>query len=79
MIELARTAGPVFAIMLSPLLFPVLGWVIGRLADPFRPAPEPGIAERLAEQRRARAEQQGRHLAAPRTPAPLVAEPLRAA
>jgi hypothetical protein len=58
MIDLILTAGPVFAIMLSPLLFPVLGWTFGRLSDPFRRAPEPGVAERLAERRRTRVELQ---------------------
>jgi hypothetical protein len=63
MLDLILTAGPVFAIMLSPLLMPVLGWTFGKLTDPFRAAPEPGIAERLAERRRTHAEQRGRHLA----------------
>jgi len=60
MIDLILTAGPVFAIMLSPLLFPILGWAFGRLTDPFRAAAEPGVAERLAERRRTRAEAGGR-------------------
>jgi hypothetical protein len=68
MIDLILTAGPVFAIMLSPLLFPVLGWAFGKASDPFRPAPEPGIAERLAASRRARVEL-GRHLAVESLPA----------
>lgn len=77
MIELILTAGPVFAIMLSPLLFPVLGWTFGKLSDPFRAAPEPGIAERLAESRRTRAaDQHGRHVAAQQT---LQPDALRAA
>ena len=63
MIDLMLTAGPVFAIMLSPLLLPVLGWTFGTLTDPFRAAPEPGIAERLAERRRTRDDQLGRHAA----------------
>ena len=63
MIDLILTAGPVFAIMVSPLFFPVLGWAFGKLSDPFRAAPEPGVAERLAERRRTRAEQHGRHVA----------------
>ena len=56
MLDLVLTAGPVFAIMLSPLMIPVLGWAFGRLTDPFRSAPEPGIAEQLAERRRTRVE-----------------------
>jgi len=52
MIDLILTAGPVFAIMLSPLMIPVLGWTFGKLTDPFRPTPEPGVVERLAERRR---------------------------
>jgi len=63
MIDLMLTAGPVFAIMVSPLLFPLLGWTFGKLSDPFRAAPEPGIAERLAERRRTRDDQLGRHAA----------------
>ena len=55
MFDLIRTAGPVFAIMLSPVLLPVLGWTFGKLSDPFRAAPEPGVVERLAESRRTRA------------------------
>lgn len=58
MIDLILTAGPVFAIMLSPLLFPVLGWTFGKLSDPFRATPEAGVAERLAERRRTRVELQ---------------------
>ena len=56
MIDMILTAGPVFAIMLSPLLFPVLGWAFGMVSDLFRTEPEPGVAERLAERRRTRAE-----------------------
>jgi hypothetical protein len=58
MIDLILTAGPVFAIMLSPLLFPILGWTFGKLSDPFRAEPELGVAERLAERRRTRVELQ---------------------
>ena len=76
MIDLILTAGPVFAIMLSPLLMPVLGWGFGKLSDPFRAAPEPGVAERLAERRRARADEHGRHLA---TSEAVQADSLRAA
>jgi len=64
MIDLILTAGPVFAIMLSPLLFPVIGWTVGKFSDIFRAEPEPGVAERLAERRRARVDHAGRHTAA---------------
>ncbi|RNL80175.1 hypothetical protein [Nocardioides marmorisolisilvae] len=52
MTDLLLTAGPVFAIMLSPLLFPVLGLVFGLISDLFLAVPEPSAAERLAERRR---------------------------
>jgi len=58
MIDLILTAGPVFAIMLSPLLFPILGWTFGKLTDPFRADAEPGVAEKLAARR---AHAHGRH------------------
>ena len=61
MLDLVLTAGPVFGIMLSPLLLPVIGSVVGRLIDPFRSAPEPGVHERLAARRAAEAA--GRHAA----------------
>jgi len=56
MIDMILTAGPVFAIMLSPLLIPVIGWAFGKVSDLFRAEAEPGVAERLAERRRTRAE-----------------------